>query len=363
MKRELTILSIGLLMIQCQENDPKPSTVTIDSASPLNQLNTGWIIPTDEVFDGGPGKDGIPSIDNPQFGTLTQVAQDIDRSDLVIIVRVNGKYRMYPHDILDYHEIVNDSFDDETYLAITYCPLTGTAIGWDREVDGTVTTFGVSGLLYNSNLMPYDRFTDSYWSQMLNSGVQGLRSSVEINRYPVVEMKWEKARSQFPSAEILTRETSFSRPYNVYPYGRYRSVEDLLFPVQNTDDRIFAKERVHGIQISGATRVYQLEHFVDQSVLVDEFQGQEIILFGDNDAGYVVSYRNKELNGEKLVFQSFDNGTNGVIATDQFENQWTVFGEAISGPNEGEQLSATPSYMGFYFAWVAFNENVEIFSP
>jgi len=157
-----------------------------------------WIIPSDEVFDGGPGKDGIPSIDNPVFEEALSNTY-LDPSDLVIGVVHNGVAKAYPHRILDWHEIINDRIDDQ-YFALTYCPLTGTGVSWNRELDGEVTTFGVSGKLYNTNLMPFDRKTESYWSQMRLDCVQGDLVSTVIETFPIIETTWETWIAMYPNS-------------------------------------------------------------------------------------------------------------------------------------------------------------------
>lgn len=346
----MSVWVLGLLAA-CSQDDPGPARSSTEGE---------WAIPRTQVFDGGPGKDGIPSIDRPVFGSIASETANVSNDELVVVVKAGDQVRAYPHNILDWHEIVNDAFDQGLNLALTYCPLTGTAIGWDREVDGSVTTFGVSGLLYNSNLIPYDRNTDSYWSQMLNLGVRGQHLERGIVTYPVSEMTFGAFKSAFPDGVVLTQNTGFDRRYGFYPYGSYLSVESTLFPVSREDRRIFGKERVLGIQHEGITRVYQLTHFEDTHVLLDEIDGASVVIFGSESQGFANGYFSRELNGETIRFQSTD-GESGVVATDQFGNQWNLFGEAISGPDAGEVLTPTASYIGFYFAWVAFNEEVEIF--
>ena len=133
--------------------------------------NSTWSIPSNQVFDGGPGKDGIPALVNPAMVSSVQ-ANYLTDNDLVIGFKVGDDVRAYPHQILDWHEIINDVVGEQP-LAITYCPLTGTGIGWNRVISGNTTTFGVSGLLFNTNLIPYDRSTDSNWSQMKLECVNG----------------------------------------------------------------------------------------------------------------------------------------------------------------------------------------------
>lgn len=324
------------------------------------RTNSEWTIPTTAVFDGGPGKDGIPSIDSPSFGDIANQDDNIPDNDLVVVVKAGDEVKAYAHNILDWHEIVNDAFDDGLSLALTYCPLTGTAIGWNREINGSVTTFGVSGLLYNSNLIPYDRATDSYWSQMLNESVSGELINQAIVRYPVAEMTFAAFKEEFPEGKVLTRNTGFNRTYGLYPYGSYLTTDNTLFPVDRQDSRIFSKERVLGVQSGELTRVYQLSLFENNNYLTDNLNGQELIIFGNQTQGYANAYIAKTLNNETLTFESID-GVNGVVARDQFGNEWNLFGEAVSGPNSGETLLPASAYIGFYFAWVAFNADVEIF--
>ncbi len=324
------------------------------------RTNSEWTIPTTAVFDGGPGKDGIPSIDNPVFGDITNQDANIPEDDLVVVVKAGDEVKAYAHNILDWHEIVNDAFNDGLNIALTYCPLTGTAIGWDREINGNVTTFGVSGLLYNSNLIPYDRATDSYWSQMLNESVSGELINQAIVRYPVSEMTFAAFKEEFPDGKVLTRNTGFDRAYGLYPYGNYLNTDNTLFPVDRRDNQIFAKERVLGVQTGDLTRVYQLSLFANTNYMTDTMDGQDLVIFGSQVQGYANAYLAKTLNNETLTFESMD-GPNGVVARDQFDNEWNLFGEVVSGPDVGETLPSAPAYIGFYFAWVAFNDEVEIF--
>ena len=366
MRKLWLVLLIPAILISCSDgNEPRPINNGTGGGptSGGGSNSSDWLIPQSQVFDGGPGKDGIPSVDNPQFGSIDETRNDLADNEFVVVVQSGGEVRAYPHNILDWHEIVNDALPGDLNIALTYCPLTGTAIGWDRvrPSDGRLTTFGVSGLLYNTNLMPYDRISGSYWSQMLNLSVNGERIGEEVKRYQVVEMNWEAYKANFPQGRVMTRNTGINRPYGSYPYGNYLTEDRFLFPVESNDNRLFSKERVHGVQIGGITRVYRFESFMDNPVITDQIAGQNIVLFGDIGGSFIVSFNEKAINDEILVFQSVENGTNGVIFSDQLGNQWNMFGEALSGPNVGEKLEPTPSYIGFFFSWGAFNDNVEIF--
>ena len=194
--RLLPGLLVFLLIGACKKDNPDTS----------NEIP--WALPLSDVVDGGPGKDGIPSIDNPQFSD----AGDINfllPNDLVLGVKVGDEIRAYPHPIMDYHEIVNDEIDGMA-LAITYCPLTGTGSAWNREVDGNVTTFGVSGLLYNANLLPYDRASNSVWSQMLLKGVSSVQINKPVETYPMLEMRWETWQAMFPNSKVMNTQQALT---------------------------------------------------------------------------------------------------------------------------------------------------------
>ncbi|MFO7923591.1 MAG: DUF3179 domain-containing protein, partial [Bacteroidales bacterium] len=238
----LTLLNVVLFIsVSC----------SIDDVSPDNDNDRGdpligdWLVPDNEIFDGGPGKDGIPALNDPQF-TDPHEAAYLSDDDLVLGFVQDGIARAYPHNILDWHEIVNDSYND-MQMAVIYCPLTGTGVGWDREINGNITTFGVSGLLYNSNIIPYDRETDSNWSQMLLKAVNGPLKGTPAETFNLIETRWDTWISMYPETRVLSEQTGHNRNYSRYPYGDYKTNNTLVFPVNNEDDRLHRKERVLGI--------------------------------------------------------------------------------------------------------------------
>ncbi|MEM0993462.1 MAG: DUF3179 domain-containing protein [Bacteroidota bacterium] len=349
MKKECLIIisSFFLLSTACQRDEVDIGT------------NSDWLIPQNEIRDGGPGKDGIPSIDNPDFITVSEV-DFLQDDDLVIAVKYGEEIRGYAHVILDWHEIVNDQKDDLA-LSINYCPLTGTAIGWNRMIAGRMTEFGVSGLLYNTNLIPYDRATDSNWSQMRLECVEGELQGTKAELHPVVETTWKTIKERYPETRILSLNTGFNRSYGRYPYGDYKTSSSLLFPVSNTDNTIFAKERVLGVIVEDATTVYQYFHFSDaKTVLQDQVGDQEIVIFGSQTANYLVAYQAQTEGGDSLSFESVVD-SDEAVAIDNEGNEWNLFGEAISGERKGQRLKTTRSYIGYFFSWAAFYPELEIF--
>lgn len=313
----------------------------------------GWLINKDQVYDGGPGRDGIPSIDNPKFDEASTINY-LDDKDLVVGIRVNGEIKAYPHPILNWHEIVNDEVGGEK-IAITYCPLTGSALAWSRKVNGETTTFGVSGLLYNNNLIPYDRKTESNWSQMLVQGISGEMKGTAPKTYSVVETTWQYWKRLYPNSKVLTKETGYTRKYNIYPYGDYKSNHDkLLFPVTNQDNRLENKQRVLGVLIGGEKKAYALNSSSSSTfVTTDEIGGKQIVVAGNPALNFIVAFERRLNDGTLLNFNTVDK-SNKIILEDNEGNQWDIFGKAVSGPRTGTKLNKPQSYIAYWFAWAAF---------
>jgi hypothetical protein len=218
-----------------------------------------WLIPTSGIRDGGPGKDGIPSLTNPEFQSPSRI-DFLQDDDLILGIRTEGEIRGYPHAILDWHEIINEDIGDQR-IAITYCPLTGTGIAWDRKINAQIYSFGVSGLLYEANLLPYDRETDSHWSQIRMECVHGDLKGEKIKSLPVIEMNWITWKMMFTDSKIVTSNTGYERNYGIYPYGQYKTSNNLIFPVGIVDERLHKKEIVHGIVINDKAKVYRFSDF------------------------------------------------------------------------------------------------------
>jgi hypothetical protein len=168
--------------------------------------------------------------------------------------------KIYPHKVLDWHEIVNDESRGDK-IVVSYCPLTGTASIWNRSIENATYTFGVSGLLHNSNLILFDRETDSNWSQMKQLAVNGDQISKVPEIIPYFEMTWEAAQKLSGELYILSDNTGTGRNYDDYPYGDYRDSERINFPVNVTDNRVSPKERVLGILINDSVKVYRFGDF------------------------------------------------------------------------------------------------------
>jgi len=354
MKRSLVfgILWPVMLLMGCEDGPAGNGAIFSGSDS--------WSIPRDEVFDGGPGKDGIPALTEPEFISAGE-AEYLSDDELVLGFVHGDEARAYPHDILDWHEIINDLVGDVN-ISVTYCPLTGTGIGWNREIDGNVTTFGVSGLLYNSNLIPYDRSTGSNWSQIRLDCVNGEHIGKKVEVFPLVETTWFTWKEMYPTTTVVSRNTGHDRNYGRYPYGNYRTAHDnLIFPVANEDDRFQNKERVLGIVQSGRVRVYSFTGFDDKvNVINDELNGIDVVVAGNREDNFMVAYINDPGDGSTLSFSAVQ-GQYPVVMTDGEGNMWDVNGRAVAGPRKDARLSPAASFMGYWFSFAAFYPDLTIY--
>ena len=206
-----------------------------------------------EIFQGGPPRDGIPSIDKPNF--IAAIKADLSATDRVLGIEVNGEFRAYPIRILNWHEIVNDEFNDEK-IVVTFCPLCGTGMVYSATIDDQPRTFGVSGLLYNSDVLLYDRETQSLWSQILSTAISGPSKGKKLTPLSVSHTSWKDWKDTHPQTDVLSTNTGFQRDYQRSPYGDYNESRTLYFPVSANSKRYHPKERVLGITVNGKHKAY-----------------------------------------------------------------------------------------------------------
>ncbi|MCB0637240.1 MAG: DUF3179 domain-containing protein, partial [Lewinella sp.] len=212
-------------------------------------------IPSYDIVPGGPGKDGIPAIDAPQF-TDARHDQWMNDEDIVIGLVHNGVAKAYPLRILNYHEVVNDEFDGEA-VAVTYSPLCGSAMAFATDKgDYERWQLAVSGLLYNNNPLFFDRKTESLWSQLSAEAVSGPVAGASLDQLPVLRTTWAEWRAQHPETLLLSRETGFHRNYEVDAYEYYVETDRLMFPVNHIDKRLPVKTLVLGVEVDGVFKAY-----------------------------------------------------------------------------------------------------------
>ncbi|PWH84178.1 hypothetical protein DIS18_06455 [Algibacter marinivivus] len=361
MRKYVLSLFLPLTILACStSNDNDQNGIGGPGSTPIDEITDGdtWLIPINEIRDGGPGKDGIPSVDNPNFTNANNV-DFLDDNDLVIGIINNNEVKAYPHIIMDWHEISNDQVGND-FVTINYCPLTGTAFAWESIANGIRSSFGVSGLLYNANLILYDRNTDSNWSQLGLECVNGELISAKPILLDVVETDWKTWRALYPDSKILNRQTGFSRNYGTSPYGDYATNNNrFIFRPNITNPILPNKERVYCIIDNNTSKVYQFSSFAGGKVIKDSF----------NDKDYLIVGNESIINAFELSSEYFDTNfqyeyknEEGTIFTDDSGNAWSIFGEVISGPNTGESLGKTKSVVSYWFAIAAFYPNPEIYS-
>lgn len=365
MKTILKYALLTIVIVTAGCSDPIGSG-SGNNGSPNNSNDLIWSIPKEEVRDGGPGKDGIPALENPIMINASQ-ADYLTDNTLVVGYKNGTDVRAYPHPILDWHEIINDKVGSDE-IAIIYCPLTGTTTAWGRKINGTTTTFGVSGLLYNSNVIPYDRLTNSNWSQIRLDCVNGNLREEKAQTFHAAETTWKTWKTMYPETKVVSKQTGFNRNYSNYPYGDYRTNHSrFLFPYTPADDRIPNKERVLGViapDKTPAAKVYRFDNF-DGEIIVkhDDFKGISLVVAGSKKHNFIVAFERKtELSGLlNFTPADFAQGPAHIIMLDNEGNAWNIFGEAVSGPRQGQKLIQVSSFVGYWFSWGAFYPNTAIY--
>jgi hypothetical protein len=185
-------------------------------------------VPLDEITSGGPPRDGIPAIEEPRFISVAEADAWLHPREAVVLIQIGDDARAYPIQILMWHEIVNDVVG-RTPLTVTYCPLCNTAIAFDRRLDGQVLDFGTTGRLRRSNMVMYDRQTETWWQQATGEAIAGKLAGRQLELLPAALISWAEFREAHPIGGVLSRETGHSRAYGRNPYVGYDDPERLPF--------------------------------------------------------------------------------------------------------------------------------------
>ncbi len=338
------------------------SSVVCFSQDAVHDTNS-WLIPKQDVLSGGVPKDGIPSLENPALVRAAD-ARYLSDDDLIFGVVVKGEPRAYPLKILDRHEIVNDEIKGVP-ISILYCPLTGSGMGWNPVINGRKTEFGVSGLLYNSNLIAYDRTTDSFWSQIGLQCVQGELKGQKPETIPLIETTWETWKDMYPDSNVLSDKTGIYPSYDQYSYiisGKdYREDDVIMFPVGTDDKRLHRKDKVHGVIVRDTSKVYRIKKFSRSVETVnDTIESAPIVVVGSSGKNFAMSFERTLADGTILEFSPVKNNL-PVAMEDNEGTSWDVFGYAVSGPRKGTRLKLTKSFTSYWFAWGTFYPDAEIY--
>ena len=236
-------------------------------------------IPQNEILPGGPPRDGIPAIDQPQFVKSSEVnfLRDEDR---VLSIKIDKEVRAYPLRILAWHEIVNDRVGDHA-IAVTYCPLAGAGLAFDRQVKDRKLTFGVSGLLYQSDLVMYDRETESLWPQIAMKAASGPQAGAKLRWLPSEDMTWRAWREAHPDGKVLSPETGYTRDYASQAYASYERSREPMFPVKWSRPELPKKSWVIGVIVNGQAKAYVLDDLKREPRVQDDVADQQIEIVYD----------------------------------------------------------------------------------
>jgi len=328
-------------------------------------------IEPDEIMSGGPPKDGIPAIDRPQFITLEAASEWLDENEPVIAFEHGGMARAYPLQILIFHEIVNDEVGGKPF-AVTFCPLCNASIVFARDHNGVVLDFGTTGRLRKSDLVMYDRQTESWWQQFTGEGIVGDYTGDKLTQVPSQIVSFETFQEAFPEGEVLSKETGFQRQYGQNPYQGYDSIHNTPFLYQGkTDPRLRPMERVLSIPSGDGYHLVPLTELEDTSVLSMQLEGSDVVVFAPGvaasalDQSEIAASRDipaaaafSVVHGEQtLKFEVRD----GNIVDSSTGSTWNALGHAVSGELAGERLQQIDSGVHFAFAWLAFDPDASIY--
>jgi hypothetical protein len=354
-------IALGIIVLSFNDDSTQITVISSDAlenpiSSELVMMETDGVkhlIPLEKIKGGGPPKDGIPSIDHPVFVDVPN-SQFMSNSDTVIGLEINGEAKAYPIFILVWHEIVNDNVGGIP-VSVTYCPLCYTNQVFERVIDGQEVEFGTSGKLYNSNLLMYDRYTESYWSQALGMAVKGELTGYQLNLIPFDVITWGDWKQLHPDTKVLTTDTGHIRSYATDPYGNYYTEPRIMFPVEYSDDRLHPKEIIIGFNENGIYKAYK-QNDIESNVIINDSIGDTpvmlVSLFSENSRAF------ERLVHDDVLDFVYDNGK---ILDVQTNSEWNYDGLAISGENKGIQLERMAIEPGFWFEWVAFHPETLVY--
>jgi Protein of unknown function (DUF3179) len=324
-----------------------------------------------DIVSGGPPPDGIPAIDHPRFLRATQV-HFLSPRDPVLTLQIGADARAYPVQILIWHEIVNDTVGGVP-VAVTYCPLCNSAIAYDRRAAGRVLSFGTSGRLYDSNLVMYDRQTQSLWVQFTGQAVAGVLTAHRLRAYPMQTVSWSAWRASHPHGWVLSRDTGYTRPYGTNPYPGYDNIGSRPFLFSGkVNGRYTAMTRLVGIRYRGNAVAVLLSALRRRRVIDLTIAGQPVIVWwqpgtasalsgttvaGGSDVGATGAFL-PVAHGRRLHFLAAAGG----FRDRETGSHWTVLGHADTGPLAGQNLTPVIHEDTFWFVWAAFRPHTSVVS-
>lgn len=331
---------------------------------------SSYVVPPDSFVDVGP-RDRVPSLNNPKFISIEAAEAWLKDREPVAVLTVGDDVRAYPVQILLYHDVVND-WVGGTPVLISFCILCGSSIAFDRRLDDVVLEFGFAGYLYNSNLVIYDKQTESWWGQIIGEGLVGHYAGTKLDMLAMPVMSFSEFKKSTPGGVVLSRDTGFDKEYGS---GRLLEYDTNPNPIKRvfwkeTDKRLSAKERVMVIERGDDIVAIPYAALGERRVITTEVDGEEFVIFwgpgtasiysettaDGRDVGAAVAYF-PEVDGRHLRFKSAGDGT---FEDRETKSTWTLGGIAIDGPLAGRSLEPAAAAVHFWFVWAAYRPNTRV---
>ena len=331
-------------------------------------------VPYNEIGPGGPGRDGIPPIDNPNFETTTEADAWLQEPDPVLIMEFNGDVRAYPLQLLIWHEIVNDVVAGVP-VAVTYCPLCNSAVAFRRTLDDTVYDFGTTGYLRHLDLIMWDRQTETWWQQITGEAIVGELTGKQLQLLPTSIGPWKDFKKTHPDGEVLSRNTGYGRPYDQSLYPSLDRIDEQS-PSQEGPGGVIlpVMERVVGVTIDEVSVAFPYSTLARERVVNYAIRGTDVVVFYEPETLTPFKDSDEEsdvrsvgaagvfsphLNGQKLTFKFAE----GAIVDEETGSRWNLLGQANEGPLTGQRLEPILHADHFWFAWLAFNPATQTYTP
>lgn len=330
-------------------------------------------VPLEEMIEGGPGKDGIQSIDDPKFESMSDAAKWLNGNEPVIAYIVNGNAKAYPLQILMYHEIVNDQLEDQK-IAVTYCPLCNAAMVFSRSYSKEEFIFGTTGKVHTSNLVMYDRQSESWWLQFTGEAVVGKHTGKQLQLLPSQIVSFEHFRNSYPNGLVLSRNTGFDKKYGINPYAHYdsRALPIGWFFRKPFDDRLPAMERVLGVATSTQEMALPFSKINSLPLIQTEIGTEKVLVISKPGMASSMDKRLIHESKNVLAAAAYSRKVDGVVLDFEFMQgeikdtqtgtSWNMFGVAEQGELAGKRLSKIDRGVYFAFVWLDFYPESVIFS-
>ncbi len=330
-------------------------------------------VPLGDIISGGPPKDGIPAIDRPKFDSVADADKWLKPLEPVILYERNREARAYPLQILIWHEIANDTVAG-TPVAVTFCPLCNTAIAFDRRLESRVLDFGTTGKLRFSDLVMYDRQTESWWQQITGEAIVGELTGKRLTFLPAQIVSWEMFKNTYPQGKVLNRETGHFRSYGSNPYVGYDNINSSPFLYAGPKDaRLPPMERVVTVSLGDEDVAYPFSALEKMRVVNDTVGGRPIVVLytkgvasaldkssipDSRDIGTAAVFE-RTLEGKVLAFKV----SGDRMADAQTGSTWDILGAATGGPLSGKRLTPVVNGHHFWFSWAVFKPKTRIYKP